>query len=163
MWILIEPKSSTENISVATTRADRTLGAGSRVTRGHGKLYRARRDRDRADHAKDHSGEQPDQSRSRHIVSPFGQARAQLDDSDLGTRRSRVAPRKEARSGEHGLGREASRLGAIAPKQPPHSRASSAGRNRISPSPISPRSRRLVMFERWERLGFRLGPDLAGC
>ena len=38
-------------------------------------------------------------------------------------------------SGEHGLGREASRLGAIAPKQPLHSRVSSAGRNRISSSP----------------------------
>jgi hypothetical protein len=30
----------------------------------------------------------------------------------------------------------------------------------ISPSPISLRPRGLIMFERWQRLGFRLGPDL---
>lgn len=36
----------------------------------------------------------------------------------------------------------------------------SACQNRISPSPISPRSRRLVMFQGRHRLGFCLGSDL---
>jgi len=60
------------------------------------------------------------------------------DGRNPGTRQSHVAPRRggTTQSGEHGLGREASRLGATAPKQPPHSRVSSAGRNKISRSPI---------------------------
>ena len=50
---------------------------------------------------------------------------------------------------------------ASVPRQTPHSRASSAGRNNCrSPSPISARSRRLVGFQRRQRLGFCLGSDL---
>jgi hypothetical protein len=50
------------------------------------------------------------------IDSPFRPDQAQPDGGNSGTRRSRVAPRRggTTRSGEHGLGREASRLGAIA-------------------------------------------------
>ena len=38
-------------------------GAGSRAVRHHRQLHRARRDRDRSDHADGHSGDQPEQSR----------------------------------------------------------------------------------------------------
>jgi hypothetical protein len=45
-------------------------------------------------------------------------------------------------------------------RQMPHSERHSAGRSRISPLPISPRSRWFMMFERRQRLGFRLRSKL---
>jgi hypothetical protein len=44
--------------------------------------------------------------------------------------------------------------------QPPHSRVSSAGRNRLSSSPIAARPRRLIMFYRREGFGLSLAFDL---
>jgi hypothetical protein len=75
-----------------------------------------------------------ERSSQSRIGLPFPWVLVQPDGRNLGTRRSRVAPRRggTTQSGEHA--------------QPTRSRVSSAGRNRLSSSPTPARPRRFIMF-----------------